>query len=226
MTGLKADAYYLALGLKKLQKNLLQSHVRQLGTWARWAEQEFDKAPRARPQEMGIRAEGEVPGQGRQTKNFTFGSARSHASMSGVLPPPRKGGLQMSFGFPDVERADRMTKGAWRSQEFGQSAGGATTEAEGVTIYEAAGSPFPLGKTPHRLPLKWKYVDRNAVKGGPRAWKKAAAVGEEGVLVPLSRKGGRFGRGYEGKHFIQAAANRLQTHLKGEYQQVMAQAWR
>lgn len=210
--GLKEYAWFLAFGIKTAQKNIIALHAQKLGRWERIAERLL-RSQIVRPEEHGFRAEGTVPGWGRQTGKFTFGRG---GALRGVLPSPEDSGNRMIMGFPDIPRADTMTRGAWRALELGMT---------GIRVhpppYSGVLSGGPLGS-----------VGMNDAAGEPRSGIAPPLHSvpmvyyfSEGKLRPLS-SGSRGGEGFPGKHFIEQSSEMMAREIVDGYQRVFRTAWK
>jgi hypothetical protein len=203
--GLKEYAWYLAFGIKTVQKNLIALHAQKLGRWEQYAKNLLESDAR-RPQERGWRAEGSVPGKGRQTDKFTFGRG---GSLRGVLPAPEDSGNRMIMGFPDIPHADASTRGAWRALEVG---------AIGRKVHPQArlGLPPPI----HKMPVRFYFVEgklQPLSRGSVSRLHGFAKVG----LSQLS-----YGPGFTGRHFIEESSKLMEREIVRDYERIYRSAWK
>ena len=168
----------------KFRENLHAVHAQHLGQLANKARANFYSDIK-RPAETG-----EGKGGRRETGNFTFGGSGS-AFVGRLIEE----GDKIGFGWPDVDQADRSTNFVWRSLEFGLAGHTAGPSAR----FSELAPYMPIGH--HKLPRAFWFTS-----GDPGS--SRLVVGKFGYRQASQRFGRgqqTWGRGIEGKHFLERA---------------------
>lgn len=167
----------------QVRKNAAAQSARSIGTLSRRADSIFQSNIK-RPSESG---EHRFRGGGRQTGNFTFGRQQGGTFSGNIF----KDKNVIGFGWPNIDKADRSTKGVWRVLEYGL----AGTRASSIN---------PIRRPQALLPEN-RHLVPSGVHKMPKGFQFTTKSPATSVMYPARASRSREAAGIEGKHFIEGA---------------------
>lgn len=216
----------VAQEVPRFRKNLNAVHARRLLDLKN-AAQKYFREDIKRPAESG-----EGKGGRRETSNFTFGTKAGGAFVGNIF---QEGNLY-GFGYPNIARADAATHFVWRSLEHGLRGTGGTPGGRGNAMANVQVTDTePQGR--HLMPRGYFFTTRDpstsvlrlARTGGaaPTQWNRMRLGGKKGRASREGAKRENYGKGIEGKRFIERAWFEVgKTRINQGYRQMLRKSIR